>query len=205
MVQEVLAGADFVEGKLTPGTNDGLFDDGVEAKAANETVSGLVQFVGNAMFGNSIFQVAILPKLVTSIIFSRLEEGMDQGTQVDVARMGGWRADVSFTLFLNDPADYDGGELALQDAQGEQLIKLPPGEMVTYPSATLQRVAPVTRGTRLCAVGWVRSLVRDPAQREILYDLEVVRNRLYERDGPTQENTLLMKSILNLQRRWMDD
>lgn len=203
--REILAGVDFVDGKPTVGVMGGVPKNNEEAVAGDETVGRLAQMTANALFQNGDFLAAMQPKTITNIIFSRYGDGMEYGTHVDASRMGGARADVSFTLFLNDPIDYDGGELAIENAQGEQLIKLPPGEMVTYPSTVAHRVTPVTRGVRLCAVGWVRSLVRDPAAREILYDLETARNALYQKEGPGREVDLLMKSILNLQRRWMDD
>lgn len=203
--REILAGVDFVDGKPTVGVMGGVPKKNEEAVAGDEAVGRLAQMTANALFQNGHFLAAMQPKTITNIIFSRYGDGMEYGTHVDASRVGGARADVSFTLFLNDPIDYDGGELAIENAQGEQLIKLPPGEMVTYPSIVPHRVTPVTRGVRLCAVGWVRSLVRDPAAREILYDLETARNALYQKEGPGREVDLLMKSILNLQRRWMDD
>lgn len=203
--REILAGVNFVDGKASAGAIAGEVKRNQEADANDEVTARLVRMTANAIFQNSLFQVAVLPKAISAIIFSLYNEGMEYGRHVDAPMMGGARADVSFTLFLNDMADYDGGELVIEDAQGEQLIKLPPGEMVAYPSTSLHRVAPVTRGVRLCAVGWVRSLIRDPAAREILYDLEVTRNALFQQKGSCPEVDLLMKTILNLQRRWMDD
>jgi len=92
--------------------------------------------------------------------------------------MDGVRTDVSFTLFLADPESYDGGELVIETAAGEDDLKLPAGSMVAYPSTALHRVAPVTRGERLVAVGWAQSYVRDAARREILFDLETAKRRL---------------------------
>lgn len=203
--REVLAGADFVDGKASAGEVAAAVKQNEEASASDEAIAGLSQFVGAALSRSGVFQVAVLPKTISTIIFSRYGEGMSYGKHVDAPRMGGVRADVSFTLFLNDPADYEGGELAIEDGGEDQLIKLPAGQMVVYPSTSLHEVVPVTSGVRLCAVGWIRSLIRDPADREILYDLEVVRNTLYQRAGPGREVDLLMRSILNLQRRWMDD
>jgi len=203
--REILAGVDFVDGTATAGPIAGGVKRNEEAAADDEAVGRLTRMTANALFQNGLFQLAVLPKTITTIIFSRYGEGMAYGSHVDAPTIGGARADVSFTLFLNDMADYDGGELAIEDTQGEQLVKLPPGEMITYPSTSLHRVTPVTRGVRLCAVGWVRSLIREPAAREILYDLEMTRNAIYQKNGPGREVDLLMKSILNLQRRWMDD
>ena len=97
--------------------------------------------------------------------------------------MQGMRTDVSFTLFLSDPDNYDGGELVIETSAGEQPFKLPAGSMIVYPSTTLHRVAPVQHGTRVAAVGWARSFVRNAEQREILFDLETARRDLFEREG----------------------
>jgi PKHD-type hydroxylase len=115
------------------------------------------------------------------------------------------RTDVSFTLFLSAPDACDGGELVIDTASGEEAFKLPAGSLVLYPSTTLHRVVPVTRGERLAAVGWVRSLIRDPPQRELLFDLETARRRLFDREGKTADGDLLAKCAANLLRQWCDD
>ncbi|HEY1246581.1 MAG TPA: Fe2+-dependent dioxygenase, partial [Hyphomicrobiaceae bacterium] len=123
----------------------------------------------------------------------------------DNALMGGARSDLSFTLFLADPADYDGGELVIDTPSGEEAFRLAAGSVVTYPATSLHRVTPVTRGERLGAAGWVRSYLRDPAQRELLFDLETARRRLFEREGRTAEADLLAKCAGNLMRMWCED
>ncbi|MEO1351076.1 MAG: Fe2+-dependent dioxygenase [Cyanobacteria bacterium J06635_15] len=114
------------------------------------------------------------------------------------------RSDISFTLFLNSPDAYQGGELIIDSAQGEQDYKLPAGAMIVYPSSTLHRVETVTAGMRLAAVSWVQSLVRDPQNREILFDLDTARQSLFEQHGKTQEFDLLSKTHANLLRKWAD-
>jgi PKHD-type hydroxylase len=118
--------------------------------------------------------------------------------------MDGVRTDVSFTLFLAEPADYDGGELVIETSAGEEDIKLPAGHLIAYPSTTLHRVAPVTRGERLVAVGWAQSYVRDLAKREILFDLETARRSLFEQSGKTPEFDVLAKTSANLFRMWAE-
>ena len=113
-----------------------------------------------------MFRLAVRPKALAPLMFSAYEHGMEYGSHVDDALMQGMRTDVSFTLFLSDPESYDGGELVIESAAGEDAVKLAAGSLVAYPSTTLHRVAPVTRGVRLAAVGWARSFVRDGAQRE---------------------------------------
>jgi PKHD-type hydroxylase len=129
---------------------------------------------------------------------------MEYGSHVDDAVMGSTdpiRSDVSFTLFLNPPDAYDGGELVIESTAGEQAFKLPAGGLVLYPSSTLHRVVPVTR---LAAVSWVQSQIRDPGCREILFDLDTARRTLFEREGKSREFDLLSKSLANLLRLWAE-
>jgi PKHD-type hydroxylase len=130
---------------------------------------------------------------------------MSYGSHVDDALMDGMRTDVAFTLFLAEPTDYEGGELVIESAGGEDTFKLAAGSLVAYPATTLHRVADVTRGVRLAAVGWARSFVRDPAKRELLFDLETARQKLFERDGKSAEFDLVAKSLANLIRMWAED
>jgi len=154
---------------------------------------------------NPVFRLAVRPKTLSPLILSRYEPGTAHGSHVDDALMGGVRTDVSFTLFLADPGSYDGGALVIETSAGEDDVKLPAGSLVAYPSTTLHRVEPVTSGVRLAAVGWARSFVRDPAKREILFDLDTARQRLFERDGKSAEFDLVSKSSANLLRMWAED
>ena len=125
------------------------------------------------------------PKALTPLVFSRYGGGQAYGSHVDNPLMGGIRTDVSFTLFLAEPEAYDGGALVIESPSGEDAVKLPAGHMVVYPSTALHRVEPVTRGERVAAVGWAQSHIRDAAQRELLFDLETARRRLFDRLGKT--------------------
>jgi PKHD-type hydroxylase len=115
------------------------------------------------------------------------------------------RTDISATLFLSDPDSYDGGELVIESASGEDAVKLAAGSLLAYPSTTLHHVAPVTRGVRLAAVGWARSLIRDAARREMLFDLDTARRQLFAREGKSAEYDLVSKSLANLMRMWVED
>src|SRR5690606_30111090 len=126
------------------------------------------------------------------------------GEHVDEPIMDGARTDISFTLFLSPPETYDGGELIIASPAGEDAVKLPAGSVIVYPSTTLHRVAPVTRGERLAAVGWVRSFIRDAAQRELLFELDTARRQLFEREGSSQTFNLVSKSLANLIRMWSE-
>jgi PKHD-type hydroxylase len=137
-------------------------------------------------------------------MISRYAQGASYGSHTDDALMGGLRSDVSFTVFLNAPADYEGGELVLERPDGEQSFKLESGDAVVYPSTSLHRVNPVERGTRLVAVGWVQSLVRRADQRELLFDLDTARRSLFAREGKNAEFDLLSKCLSNLLRDWAE-
>jgi PKHD-type hydroxylase len=176
-----------------------LQDDGSAA------VQHLQTLLSQALQRNSLFQMAVLPKTIRPALFSRYEKGMSYGSHVDNAVMGQselMRSDVSLTLFLSQPETYDGGELVIESSQGEQGYKLPAGSMIVYPSTTLHRVEPVTAGRRMAAVTWVQSLVRDSAQREILFDLDTARQILFQKSAKTSEFDLISKSYANLLRQW---
>jgi PKHD-type hydroxylase len=201
-----LVQAPFVDGKLTAGWHAKLVKHNQQL-AEPAVISDLREIVEAALHRNALFQVAVRPKLIHSLLFSRYDVGMSYGTHTDDAFMGGtafWRSDVSFTLFLTAPSDYQGGELVIEGADDERAYKLAAGSMIVYPSTTLHRVDPVTHGTRFVVAGWVQSLIRDTSQREILFDLETVRRSLFANNGKTSEFDLLSKSIANLLRTWSD-
>lgn len=134
-----------------------------------------------------------------------MREAKNYGSHVDDAMIGGLRTDVSFTLFLSDPKGYSGGELVIETAAGEDGIKLPAGSLVAYPTTVQHRVAKVTRGERLVCVGWVRSYIRDAAHRELLFDLDTARRRMFAREGKSADYDLISKSTANLMRMWIED
>ncbi|MET4807890.1 Fe2+-dependent dioxygenase [Limibacillus sp. MBR-115] len=167
--------------------------------------SGAVKKVEKALLANTLFQSAARPKEIVRTLLSRYEVGMHYGAHVDDAVMAGRRTDLSFTLFLADPESYDGGALVIDRTEGERAFKLPAGHLLLYPSTTLHRVEPVTRGSRLAAVGWVRSLIRDDAQRELLFDLDRAAVLLRSEAGRDAAIDLVLKTRSNLIRRWVDD
>lgn len=204
-IQSSLAQAEFVDGKLTAGWHAKLVKNNQQVKTGS--AQELKAKVEQALKQNALFQTAVRPRRIHSILFSRYEVGMSYGRHTDNALMGNptlWRSDVSFTLFLNDPSEYEGGELVIEGASDEQAYKLAAGAAIVYPSSTLHRVDPVTKGSRLVAVGWVQSLVREPGEREILFDLETVRRAIFAKEGKTAEFDLMSKSVANLLRKWAD-
>jgi PKHD-type hydroxylase len=129
---------------------------------------------------------------------------MEYGAHVDDALMGGIRSDISFTLFLDEPESYDGGELVMETSAGDSAVKGPAGSVFLYPSTTLHRVAKLNSGIRRVCVGWLQSHVRNADQREILFDLDTARRSLFKASGKTAEFDLMSKSLANLMRMWAD-
>lgn len=203
--REVLSGAKFVDGKVTAGWHARLVKNNLQASAKDARVAALRETVAQKIRENAVFKLIVRPKALTPLILSRYEPGMEYGSHVDDALMNGMRTDVSFTLFLSDPDSYAGGELVIEGPDGESDVKLPAGSLVAYPSTTLHRVAPVTEGARLAAVGWARSFIRDAARRELLLDLDTARQSLFARYGKTAEFDLISKTSANLMRLWAED
>jgi PKHD-type hydroxylase len=203
-VRAVLERVPFVDGRETAGFAARLVKHNRQA-AADRKIDTVRALVTERIRDNDVFRLAVRPKALTPLMFSRYDTDMHYGTHVDDALMHGMRTDVSFTLFLSEPASYDGGELVIESAAGEEAVKLAAGSLIAYPSTTLHRVAAVTRGARLAAVGWARSLIRDTARRELLFDLDTARRALFDRDGKTVEYDLLAKSTANLMRMWVED
>ena len=154
------------------------------------------------------FISAALPRAVYPPMFNRYGVGETFGAHVDGAvrlnpRTGAQlRTDLSATLFLSDPSDYDGGELQVIDSFATHGVKLAAGDMVLYPATSLHQVTPVTRGTRLAAFFWVQSMIRDDAQRELAFDLDSAIQRLNETGGDDAARTALVGCYHNLLRMW---
>ncbi|MDY6938759.1 MAG: Fe2+-dependent dioxygenase [Cyanobacteriota bacterium] len=206
-LDEHLDPKDFIDGKLTAGWHAKLVKHNTQLSKKADYTKKLTEMVSSALWRNPLFKVATQPKTIHSMLFSCYKAGMSYGSHVDNALMGNrsfLRSDVSLTLFLSDPADYEGGELIIENIDGERTYKLTSGSAIVYPSGALHRVAPVTEGMRLVVVAWVQSLVRDPMQREILFDLDTVRRSVFQQSGKTLEFDLISKTHSNLLRRWAE-
>lgn len=203
--QAALAAAEFRDGRATAGWSAAKVKRNLQATSGQAEVDELRRTLEARILGHAVVALAARPKRLTPLILSRYEAGMAYGAHVDDALMRGVRSDLSLTLFLADPESYEGGELVIESSAGEQAVKLAAGALVLYPSTALHRVEPVRGGVRLAAVGWIRSFVRDAARREILFDLDRARRRLFERHGKTEEVDLLHKTSANLLRMWAED
>jgi PKHD-type hydroxylase len=199
-----LAHASFAPGEMTAGWSAQLVKSNLQARDGPE-IEAMRALVHARLMEHQVFALATRPRTIIGPSFARYQPGHAYGTHVDNAVIGGLRTDVSFTLFLSEPSSYDGGELIIDTASGEEAFKLAAGSVIAYPATTLHRVVPVTRGERLAAAGWVRSYLRDPSQRELLFDLETARRRLFEREGKSADVDLLAKCAANLMRMWCED
>lgn len=206
IISERLQTDDFVDGKTTAGWHARIVKENTQLSSQATYAKEIKDLIKVALEKNPLFKVATQPKIVHSMLISRYETGMSYGQHVDNAIMGTgsscYRSDISLTVFLNDAASYEGGELVIEHVEGERRFKLEAGSVIVYPSSTLHRVEPVTKGLRLVAVAWVQSLVRDPNQREILFDLDTVRRSIFQKEGKTIEFDLISKSHANLLRQW---
>lgn len=198
--------AEFIDGKATAGWHARLVKYNTQLPKGAPTLEVVRDVLHAALNRNTLFQMAVRPKVIRPMTISRYEIGMSYGTHIDNALMSNpqLRSDVSMTLFLSDPSTYDGGELIIESAQGEQVFKLEAGSMIVYPSSTLHRVETVKRGVRLVAVTWIQSLIRDPSQREILFDLDTACQAVFAKYGKTAEFDLISKTHANLLRTWAE-
>lgn len=173
-----------------------------EQAAASPASAAILRKVEAALLRHPVFNMAAQPRRILRLLLSRYRQEQTYGRHVDNAIMEGGRTDLSFTLFLSTPESYEGGELIVEDALEERAIRLAAGDAVLYPSDTLHRVAPVTRGERLAVVGWLESWVRLPQQRQILADLEQSLNAVHAAEGKTLLFDQLSKTRSNLLRLW---
>lgn len=195
----------FQDGRATAGFAARMVKHNRQAEGSDRALETVRKLIAERILGHEVFRPAVRPKALSPLLLSRYEKGMHYGSHVDDALMGGMRTDVAFTLFLSDPKSYSGGELIIESAAGEDAVKLAAGALVAYPATSLHRVADVTRGVRLAAVGWVRSFVRDAARRELLFELDTARRQMFAREGKTAEFDLISKSFANLLRMWVED
>jgi PKHD-type hydroxylase len=201
------AKARFGDGRVTAGELAAKAKNNLQLAANAAEAQVLTGIVHDALHRNPLFVSAALPKIVCPPLFNRYVPGMDFGTHVDNAiRIGAvtLRADVSGTLFLSEPEEYDGGELLIEDTYGVQTIKLSAGSLVLYPSSSLHRVEPITDGHRDVAVFWVQSMVRDIAQRSLLFQLDASIQGLRARSPESPEIVSLVSTYHNLLRMWAD-
>ncbi len=206
-VQELLARGRFVEGKLSAGAAAKRVKNNLELAADTTEIEKLNALVMTSLVRHPGYRSGALAVRVAAPYYARYTPGMQYGDHVDDPIMGvadgtPYRSDIAITVFLNPPDAYDGGELVVRTTFGEQRVKFAAGDGVLYPASSLHRVNPVTRGERLVAVTWAQSLVRDPAKRELLYELNLAREQLLARAPEADETKRVNTTYVNLVRMW---
>lgn len=208
LVRALLAGARFVDGRLSAGTAARRVKENQELEAGAPDLERLNRVVMGGLVRHPAYRAGALPLHVASPLYARYRPGMTYGEHLDDPIMGAdglmYRSDVAATVFLSAPEEYDGGELVIRTWAGEQTVKYAAGDAVLYPASSIHRVNPVTRGERLVAVTWVQSLVRDAARRELLYGLNLAREKLLQSAPGAEETAQVSAAYLNLIRMWSD-
>ncbi|MBI3350741.1 MAG: Fe2+-dependent dioxygenase [Burkholderiales bacterium] len=209
--RELLAAAPWADGRMTAGRQAAQVKNNQQLQPGSEEHRELQALVLQALEKHPLFFSATLPKRVLPPLFNRYAGASNAyGSHVDQAVRylpGGVqrvRTDISSTLFLNEPADYEGGELVIEHAFGEQRVKLAAGDLVVYPGTSVHRVEPVTRGERLASFFWIESMVRADEQRRLLYEMDMSLMRLRGELGETPELVQLTGTYHNLLRMWVD-
>jgi PKHD-type hydroxylase len=208
--RERLAAAEWVDGRVTAGHQSARAKDNAQLPENHPVARELGETILLSLQRNPLFISAALPLRVFPPLFNRYTGGQSFGNHVDNAiRQGGGgsiriRTDLSATLFLADPEEYDGGELIVEDTYGVHSVKLASGHMVLYPSTSLHSVQPVTRGARLASFFWIQSMIRDDGERTLLFDLDTAIQRLSV-DLPEHPAAVQLTAVYhNLLRRWAD-
>lgn len=207
-IRSKLQGASFIDGAVTAGWSAREVKRNLQVTAGTAEYEQIARVVREAFMRSGELQTALLPAEATPVLFNRYGQGMEYGPHVDAPVMGSMsnaiRSDIAITIFLSDPRSYDGGELTVfMNGIGSQ-FKLEAGAAIAYPANTLHHVTPVTRGVRDAAILWVQSQIRDPAQREILWDMENAKHLTFKREGKSQTFDLISKSRANLIRMWAE-
>ncbi|MBD8898109.1 Fe2+-dependent dioxygenase [Rhodanobacter sp. DHG33] len=208
-LRSALDAADWTDGRETVGAQGAQVKRNVQLPDASPLRKQLGETVLAALAKNPLYHAATLPLRTLPPRFNRYEGGGEYGMHVDGSVMAmpngeQLRSDISCTLFLSEPDDYDGGELIVSDTYGEHEVKLPAGDAIIYPSSSLHRVQPVTRGARMAAFFWVQSLVRDDGRRRLLYELDASIQRLVATGADRDAVLQLTGTYHNLLRQWAE-
>ncbi len=201
-VREVADAATFSDGRATAGSAAEQVKRNEQAEP--EGAAGGLRLVEQRLRDSDLFDRAARPAAFVRLLLSRYGPGMAYGSHVDEALIGDQRTDISFTLFLSEPESCEGGELVMEDSSGERGWKLPAGDLLLYPSTYVHRVNEVRQGERLAIVGWVTSRVRDPQQRELLFELDTAVRTEWRERGDSEQLARLNQVRNNLLRRWVD-
>lgn len=209
--RRILAKEAWIDGKVTAGEQSGSVKNNRQLAEDSPVARKLGDQILDALARHPVFLSAALPARIFPPLFNSYRGGENFGTHVDnairpvkgtIVRI---RTDLSATLFLCEPEEYDGGELVIEDNYGVQAVKLEAGDMVLYPSTSLHHVTPVTRGERVCSFFWMQSMVRDDGKRTILFDMDQSIQSLAQAHGMKDANVVRLTGIYhNLLRRWAE-
>lgn len=207
-VRSLLDQARFTDGRLSAGQTARRVKNNEEIPQNADVLTQLNNIVMTSLFNHPVYQAAVMPHRVATAFYARYTSGKFYGDHVDdpiMGPMGGrYRTDVSTTVFLNNPAEYQGGEIVIRTRHGDQKIKLNAGDAITYPSGSLHHVAEVTEGVRLVAVTWAQSLIRDADKRELLFNLHKTRELLQKKYPDDKEALNIDHTYINLVRMWAE-
>ena len=208
--RQMLDASQWVDGRVTAGHQSAMAKHNLQLPEEHPVARQLGEMILGALQRNSLFIAAALPLRVFPPLFNKYQAGQSFGNHVDnaIRQVAGTavriRTDLSATLFLVDPDEYDGGELLVEDTYGVHSVKLPAGHLVLYPSSSLHNVRAVTRGARIASFFWIQSMLRDDAERTLLFDLDTAIQRLTV-DIPDHPAALQLTGVYhNLLRRWAD-
>ncbi len=208
--RKVIETAEWIDGRATAGHQGARVKDNRQLPVDSPVARQIGEQIVRALMTNPLFLSAALPLHVLPPMFNRYAGGQNFGTHVDgsIRTVPGTgqrlRTDLSATLFFAGPDEYDGGELIVEDTFGGKSVKLAAGSMILYPGTSLHRVAPVTRGARLCSFFWIQSMIRDDARRAMLFEMDVAIQRLGAENATHPSVVSLTGVYHNLLRQWAE-
>lgn len=207
-VRTLLDQGQFIDGRLSAGKTARRVKYNEELQSDARHMEQLNSLVMGSLVQHPLYQAGAMPYRVATAYYARYTRGMSYGDHIDDPVMGPpgnqYRSDVSTTVFLNAPDEYQGGELVIRTSYGEQALKLPAGDAVIYPSSSLHHINAITAGERLVAVTWTQSMLRDPQQRELLFGLYQAREELLQSQAGSETATRVDHAYVNLVRMWSE-
>ena len=209
-LQDLMNEAEWVDGKVTAGTQSAQVKRNRQVAEDSPFAEAARKIVLQALSRNALYFSAAIPKKIYPPLFNQYQVGMDFGAHIDnavrthAATGNHVRTDISCTLFIAPPESYEGGELVIEDSYGQQSVKLPAGDMVLYPGTSLHHVRPVTKGARVACFFWTQSMIRDDAQRALLFDMDAAIATLRQQHGDVPAVVRLTGNYHNLIRMWAD-
>ncbi len=189
------------DGKQTAGKHAAKVKNNLQLRRDSDLSKKFSGLIIKKILSNDLIKSFALPKKVHGTIFSKAKTGMKYGRHIDNSYMSSGRADLSFTIFLNCKANYEGGELSIESFNSEKKFKLDAGEVIIYPSTYLHSVEEVISGERIVFIGWIESYVKSIEEREYLFDLDAAARSLLIKYGRSEEVDLIFKSYSNFLRR----